>query len=189
MRRADDRPHAVAARLTRVVVIALGVLLAQAVPAQDVKLAAPNVVVIDATLVTSGQPTAAALRGLAQAGFGAVISLAPENAADAVADEARIVESQGIAFVRIPIPFGAPEAAHYQAFAGALTGFAGRKVLVHCQVNMRASTMVFLYRTIVRHEPPASAYDAVAKVWSPQGPWRQLIVEQLHQNDIAFDPY
>jgi len=152
-------------------------------------LRAPNVVVISPTLVTSGQPSAAALAELGAQGFQAVISLSPANAHDAVRDEPQIVTRQGLAFVGIPIDFSHPTAKDFDAFASALSGLAGRKVLVHCQVNMRASTMVFLYRTIVAKEDPQRAYEAVIKVWVPEGRWKELIRDELRQHDIAFEPY
>jgi len=159
--------------------------LAVAAPALD----APNVVVISPTLVTSGQPTAAALAQLAADGFDAVIYLAPPTVPDAVRDEAAIVEQQGLAYVNIPIRFDAPGEADFEALAAALARFAGRKVLVHCQVNLRASSMVFLHRVIKGREPPERAYEAVAQVWSPQGPWKALLARLLRQHQIAFEPY
>ena len=152
-------------------------------------LQAPNVVPITSLLVTSGQPTADALAGLAAQGFGAVIYLAPPTVPDAVPGEADIVRRQGLAFVNIPIRFGQPTDADFRAFVEAMERLRDRKVLVHCQVNMRASSMTFLYRVIVGHEQPEPAYEAVAKVWSPEGPWKALMVSQLRQAGIAFEPY
>jgi hypothetical protein len=62
-----------------------------------------------------------------------------------------------------------------------LRGFSDRKVLVHCQVNMRASSMVFLYRVIVAKESPDIAYESVTPVWSPEGSWRRLLASQERQ--------
>lgn len=173
--------------------MATGLLMAalsvQSAPSAPPALQAPNVVEIGPALVTSGQPSAAALAGLGRLGFQAVVYLAPSTVADAVADEPRIVTEQGLAFVHIPIPFDAPTEAHVDAVAEALTRLAGRRTLVHCQVNLRASSMVFLYRAIVQRVPPADAYEAVARVWSPGGPWRTLITEQLRRHGIAFTPY
>lgn len=70
-----------------------------------------------------------------------------------------------------------------------LDALSDRKVLVHCQINMRASVMTFLHRTIVRKEPPGPAYDAVTKIWSPDGPWRKPIESQLRKHAIAFEPF
>jgi protein tyrosine phosphatase (PTP) superfamily phosphohydrolase (DUF442 family) len=157
--------------------------------AVDDVIQAPNVVPISARLVTSGQPTAAALAKLAAQGFGAVIYLAPPTVSDAVPGEVDIVRKQGLEFVNIPIQFGKPTEADFDAFVEALKGFGDRKVLVHCQVNMRASTMTFLYRVIVGHESPEQAYVSVAKVWSPEGPWKRLVQAQLRKAGIEFELY
>ncbi len=152
-------------------------------------LAAPNAVVIGPGLVTSGQPSAQALAGLAQQGFTAVVYLAPSTVPDAVKDEPEILARQGVEFVHIPIPFGVPTAAHVATVSAALQRLQGRKVLVHCQVNMRASVMVFLHRVLHGREDPATAWESVSRVWSPEGAWKRLIQQQLSDNGIAFDPF
>jgi protein tyrosine phosphatase (PTP) superfamily phosphohydrolase (DUF442 family) len=157
--------------------------------AADETLAAPNVVVISPRLVTSGQPTADALARLAAQGYGAVIYLAPPTVDNAVPGEAEIVRRQGLTFINIPIPFGRPTDADFEAFVAAMDGLKDRKVLVHCEINMRASSMTFLYRVIAGHERPETAYEAVARVWSPSGAWKKLIVARLHKAGIAFEPY
>jgi len=79
--------------------------------------------------------------------------------------------------------------ADFEAFASALNGLGSRKVLVHCQINLRASSMVFLYRAIVLKEEPRVAYQAVSGVWSPDGPWRRLIEDELRKHKVAFEPF
>ena len=152
-------------------------------------LAAPNVVPISDSIVTSGQPSAQALSALAARGFHAVIYLAPMSVSDAVKEEPELLAKQGIEFVHIPIPFGKPDESHFMALSSALTRLQDKKVLVHCQVNMRASSLVFLHRAINQKADPQRAYESVATVWSPQGRWRQLLVEQLAKHRINFEPY
>jgi protein tyrosine phosphatase (PTP) superfamily phosphohydrolase (DUF442 family) len=152
-------------------------------------LTAPNVVPIDATLVTSGQPTRESLAALGSEGYQSVLYLAPSNVHDAVKDEPQILSRQGIEFVHIPIAFGSPTEEDVAAVATALDRLHGKKTLVHCQVNMRASTVVFLYRTVYRHEDPQSAYESVSKVWVPEGPWKQLVVNELAEHRINFHPF
>lgn len=169
-------------------------LMAAAMPlgagaAQPPGLEAPNIVQISPQLVTSGQPTAASLRRLKDMGFGAVIYLAPETVPDAVPGESAILQAQGLGYVNIPVPFNRPTGEDVAAFEAALARFEGRKVLVHCQVNMRASSMVFLHRVVVGRERPEAAYDAVSQVWSPEGPWKALIESQLRQVGISFELY
>jgi len=168
----------------------LTALILPAVPrahAQTVE--APNFIVIGPNLATSGQPPAQALAALGAHGFRAVIYLAPNTVSNAVKEEPEILARQGIEFVHIPIPFGAPDESHFEALSAALSQRQGSKVLVHCEINMRASTLVFLHRVIRLKEAPSTAYDAVARVWSPRGPWRRLVVEQLAKNGIPFEPY
>lgn len=150
---------------------------------------APNLVEISPRLVTSGQPSAEALATLKALGFEAVIYLAPPTVQDAVRDEPLIVTLQGLTFVNIPIRFDNPTEADFDTFAGVLTGLGTRKVLVHCQINLRASAMVFLYRATVLREDPRVAYEAVTKVWQPEAAWRRLIEDQLRKHKIAFEPF
>ena len=157
-------------------------------PALAITLDAPNPVQISPSLITSGQPSPQALAGLGALGVHAVIYLAPSSVPDAVKNEPELLKRQGIEFVHIPIPFNAPREEHYVAVSEALVRLKEKKVLVHCQVNMRASTMVFLHRTITLNEEPTRAYEAVSRVWSPEGPWRALVIEQLGKHKIAFQP-
>lgn len=155
--------------------------------AQGVSLAAPNVVEISPRLVTAGQPSAAELAKLKGQGFEAVIYLAPPTVRDAVRDEHLILARQGLTYINLPVQFDNPTEADFRTFVGLLQGLGARKVLVHCQVNMRASAMVFLYRAIVLKEDPRRAYEAVTRVWSPSGPWRKLVEDQLRKHRIAFE--
>jgi protein tyrosine phosphatase (PTP) superfamily phosphohydrolase (DUF442 family) len=157
--------------------------------AQGTQVSAPNLVVVSPRLVTSGQPSRSSLAALGSQGYEAVIYLAPPTVQDAVPGEAAIVEGQGLAYVNIPIRFNHPTEQDFEAFASALASLSRRKVLVHCQVNMRASSMVFLHRVIVGKEDPERAYEAVAKVWSPDGPWKRYIVAMLRRHGVRFEPY
>lgn len=169
-----------------IVLLALAFLPQAAAPAP---LAAPNVVPIHDRWVTAGQPTAAALAGLKAQGYEAVIYLAPPTVPDAVREEPQIVRGQGLEYVNIPIRFDAPTEADFDAFAEAIARLGGRKVLVHCQINLRASSMTFLHRVIVGKEPAEKAYDSVSRVWSPNAAWKAYIASMLRKHGVAFEPY
>jgi protein tyrosine phosphatase (PTP) superfamily phosphohydrolase (DUF442 family) len=174
----------------RQVLLGLAAALAcRAGAAQEPAFKAPNLVVVSPLLVTSGQPPAEALSRLGAEGFAGVVYLAPLTVPGAVRDEAAILAGQGVAFTHIPIEFNDPAQADFDALSAALAALKGRKVLVHCQVNMRASSMVFLHRVLVDKESPELAYEAVSKVWSPNGTWRRYIVSMLRKHGVAFEPY
>lgn len=177
-------------RRRKFIIAAAGGLLFQRYAwTQPLELKAVNVVPITAHLVTSGQPPAASLAALGALGFQGVINLALTTSRDAVADEADILQRQGIEYVHQPIDIQNPTEQDFETFVAALNRMRGRRVLVHCAVNLRASSFVFLYRTTVLREAPDAAYEAVAKVWSPRAPWKALMVAQLRKHQIAFEPY
>ena len=149
----------------------------------------PNLVVINDRLVTSGQPSAEWLRTLKAQGFEAVVYLAPPTVHDAVADEHAIVGAQGLVFVSIPVNFEQPHAADHSLVSAALQALGSRKVLVHCQVNLRASSLVFLHRVIALREDPERAYAQLSRVWKPNATWKRYLEDELRRHGVAFDVY
>lgn len=165
---------------------AAGTACAQSAP--DLPPKPHNLVEINPQLITSGQPTAAFLESLKAQGFGAVIFIAPPTVSNAVKEEPLIIGRQGLLYANIPVNFMAPTAADFKAFSAVLTAWRDRKVLVHCQVNMRASVFLFLYRVLHEKEQPEKAYESVRRVWNPDPVWRDFLVSTLKSNGIAFDP-
>ena len=148
-----------------------------------------NMVLITPRLVTSGQPSTQALADLRAQGFEAVVNLSPSNVVAAVSEEAVIVSRQGLVYVNIPINSEAPTESDYQIFASVMGALSERKVLVHCQRNVHASSMVFLYRVVGAREDPSVAYESVLKTWSPDGPWMHFIIMVLGKHEVHFEPY
>ena len=148
----------------------------------------PNRVDISPALSTSGQPTKAFLQTLRSQGFEVVIYLAPPTVGDAVAEEHKLVGRQGMVFVNIPMDFDKPTAADFVAFTRVMQAFADRKVFVHCQMNFRASSMVFLHRVITLKEPPEKAWDSVQRAWVPNATWKAYIVATLRANGVGYEP-
>jgi protein tyrosine phosphatase (PTP) superfamily phosphohydrolase (DUF442 family) len=149
---------------------------------------APNRIDLSPTLTTSGQPTKAFLETLKAQGFEAVIYLAPPTVSDAIAEEPKIVGRQGLVFVNIPVEFDNPTAADFQSFTRVMQAFAGRKVFVHCQMNFRASSMVFLHRVVTLREAPGPAWESVQRAWVPNRTWKAFIVDTLKANRVDFEP-
>lgn len=151
----------------------------------------PNLAQLDERWTTAGQPSAAWLGLLKSKGFDAVLYLAPSSVGDAVADEPEIVRGQGLAFAHVPVDFARPLLDDYRAFETQLQEWRAQrlKLLVHCQLNMRASTFSFLYRVRNEGVDPETAWAEVQKVWLPLGPWKPLVQQLLAERDIAFDPF
>lgn len=69
-----------------------------------------------------------------------------------------------------------------------MQAFADRRVFLRCQMNFRASSMVFLHRVITLKEPPDKAWEAVQRAWVPNATWKTFIVATLKASGVAYDP-
>lgn len=161
-------------------------LFAPASSAQQEPLAV-NHIVVDDRLHTSGQPQPAALETLAALGFDAVVNLAPPTARDAVAEERDLLESSGVAYTNIPVDFRNPTYQDFERFSEVLQQARDGQVLVHCQINARASTFTFLYRVVHEGAPPAAAFELVRQVWTPIEHWAEFAGMVLERHGIDFD--
>ena len=145
-----------------------------------------NLVQIDATLTTSAQPGAAYFDSLAKDGYGMVINLAPPQSEGSLHNEGALVAGNGLIYINIPVDWHNPTATDFAFFRAALEGNGGRRTLVHCQLNMRASSFAFLYRVISDNVAPEVALEAVNAVWVPDETWTKFIEDTLAANGIEF---
>jgi protein tyrosine phosphatase (PTP) superfamily phosphohydrolase (DUF442 family) len=146
-----------------------------------------NYVAATERLHTAGQPDAAMLATLGEQGFELVINLAPPNNQGAVADEGKLVAEHGPTYVNIPVNWQKPTYEDFELFSAVMNGARDRKVLVHCQLNMRASAFTFLYRVIHEHVPPEEAMKALSAVWIPKDQWATFTADELKRHNIDFE--
>jgi uncharacterized protein (TIGR01244 family) len=135
---------------------------------------------IDDRLTTSGLLTVAQLRGLHAEGYDAVIDLLPESHERAVSDEARIVRSQGLDYVHIPVDFEAPTHDDLEAFVAAMDVRTDRTLHVHCAANYRVSAFYSLYALRRGLCTEAEADELVLDVWDPTDhpAWMRFISDE-----------
>jgi uncharacterized protein (TIGR01244 family) len=133
------------------------------------------------TLLTSGQPTEAQYPTVARAGVQTVINLATGDSTNALPDEAGLVRSLGMDYVHIPVVWENPTRDNLDNFTAAMDSLEGRKVLVHCAANMRASTFIALYRILRLGWDQDKAFKDVFRIWDPyeDKTWRKFITLAL----------
>lgn len=147
---------------------------------------AANYVVIGERIHTAGQPSAGTLEGLGDYGFALVVNLAPPTVPNAVAEEANLVAAAGAEYVNIPVDWQRPTAADFERFSEVMNGAREEKVLVHCQLNMRASAFTFLYRVVHEDVAPETAFTALSQVWVPRDQWADFVHATLAAHDIDY---
>jgi protein tyrosine phosphatase (PTP) superfamily phosphohydrolase (DUF442 family) len=130
-------------------------------------------------LWTSGQLSEKAIGGLPALGIEAVINLALPTSSNALPGEAELVTSLGISYFQIPVAWENPQLDELEQFFSLLAAFEGRRLWVHCAMNMRVSAFVYLYRRICRGESKAAASYPMREVWEPDGIWQAFINRAL----------
>ena len=145
-----------------------------------------NYVAATERLHTAGQPDAAMLATLGDKGFGLVVNLAPPQNQGAVPEEGKLIAEHGPVYINIPVNWQKPTYEDFALFSAVMDGARDRKVLVHCQLNMRASAFTFLYRVVNEHVPPEEAFKALSAVWIPRDQWADFVALVLDRNGVDF---
>lgn len=162
-----------------------------------------NFLPISDTLATAGQPTPEQFAALRKDGYEVIINLAPDNASNAINNEAQVIAEQGMDYVHIPVDWQAPQLQDLQKFFTAMEQNRGRKLLVHCALNLRVSSFVYLYRVLRESVPEPEAAVPLHEMWGrvaaraqgkpadsvtavtanmfyqPDGTWRRFIDQAL----------
>jgi protein tyrosine phosphatase (PTP) superfamily phosphohydrolase (DUF442 family) len=118
-------------------------------------------------LITGGQPTEEQLALAAAAGAEVVINLGRLDPAYALPDERGTVAALGLTYEHIPVVWAEPTAADLDAFFAAMARHAGRRVLVHCAANYRASAFIMLYRVLRLGWRIEDARPDLDAIWDP----------------------
>lgn len=146
----------------------------------DFLISIHNYRAVDESLCTSGQPSVAQLREIADAGFTTVINLAlHDDPRYSLPDEPGVVQSLGMVYVHIPVQFWAPTEANLLEFFAAMEAHEGEKIWVHCAANMRVSAFLGLYRVIKQGSERGSAFALMEGLWQPDEVWSSFISSVL----------
>jgi len=135
---------------------------------------------ISNTLTTSGQPTEAQIRRLADEGCQVVINLALHNDPSySLPDERGLVEGLGMVYVHIPVIWQTPTAQNLMYFFLAMDQHQGSKVHLHCAANMRVTAFLGLYRLLNQGMAEQQAFQPMHSVWEPNDTWSTFISSMI----------
>jgi len=136
-------------------------------------------------LSSSGQPSAEQLALAEKRGFERIVYLAFTDNDSAITDEDRVVKQLGMDYLHIPVDFDRPTLADFRLFANAMGEKNSTKTLVHCQINLRASTFSFLYRVVIEDVPILDAKNDLDSVWAPNEDWFRFIRSVLKDYGLS----
>ena len=110
-----------------------------------------------------------------QYGFKHVINLIPGKQNK----EREHVKSLGLSYQQIEVDWSEPSLQDFERFVELMKSYKGNKVFVHCQLNMRASTFVFLYRVTQLGVDLNVAEKDLLMIWKPTKTWQAFIDKVL----------
>ncbi len=119
----------------------------------------------DENLLTSGQPDQSILETAGDDGIEVVINLVPTSESIYNPKEAEILEEQGIKYIHNPVNWSDPKPSELESFLDAMKQAEGKKVLVHCWANARASAFAYAYRASQSPESAEQGYEDLKQIW------------------------
>ncbi len=136
---------------------------------------------VNENLSTSGQPSFDELALIANTGFEVVINLALTDASNVLVGEDRRVLELGMDYINLPILFDRPSSTQALRVLDLLKSLQHKKVWLHCALNMRVSSLIYMYRVhhLMMDEPNAKAL--LSQIWTPNTEWSEII-KQLNQH-------
>ena len=139
------------------------------------------------SFASAGQPTRDQFQTIADNGFERIVYIAFTNNNNGLSDADQLVKSLGMEYMHVPVAFDNPLPDDFYAFADSMQRNTGKKTLLHCQVNARATAFSFLYRVIYEDVSVAEAKADMNTVWQPNAVWRDFIFEVLAENEKSSD--
>ncbi len=141
-------------------------------------------------LATSGQPCCEQIKEISRQGYTTVINLAPHTAQDAMPDEGKVVATNFMSYINIPVLYEDPQIEQLQMFCNLLDALKGQKVWIHCVKNSRVAGFLYLYLRFRRGYSHAQARSPMFDVWEMDETWTEFMQEaaQMLQQQNSFHP-
>lgn len=143
-----------------------------------------NYLEISDALATAGQPTTHQFAAIRAAGYDVVVNLAMPDSSNALPDEHELVTAQGMDYVHIPVVWENPTLQDLEQFFHAVARYRGKRILVHCAMNMRVSAFVLLYRVLSQGARLEVAREAMLSIWEPNEVWQSFLDNVLADEEI-----
>jgi protein tyrosine phosphatase (PTP) superfamily phosphohydrolase (DUF442 family) len=137
------------------------------------------------TLACAGQPTEQQLKQLADENYQAIVNLSMPRTKYVLPDEAGIIASLGMDYYHIPVVFDEPRLSELSDFIDFMNRNLGKKILVHCVANNRASVFMGLYLLTTGKLTREEMQTFIEEIWQPDAIWDQFLEEGVEY--IASD--
>ncbi|MBT3273752.1 MAG: phosphatase [Spirochaetales bacterium] len=143
-------------------------------------MAIKNFAAFSEMIGTGGQPTDEDLQTAAEDGYQEIINLATyDKDPDMAKREEKAAVELGMGYHSIPVVWDNPLRTDFDEFAACMRSLRGKKVLVHCAANYRATAFAALYGIVDQGLSEDKADEFIRSIWNPAKfpEWDRLISE------------
>jgi len=126
---------------------------------------------VSENLASSGMLDLEDYQNIKAYGFKHVVNLIPGNQLK----EQKYVESLDMTYEQIPVDWDNPKLSDFETFVDLMKSYGDDKVYVHCQLNWRASSFVYLYRITQLGVSIEEALQDLTAIWQPKDGWQEYI--------------
>lgn len=147
-----------------------------------------NYVQISTMIATSGQLTREQIKYVSNQGYTTIVNLAPHTAQDAMPDEGKIVASNFMTYINIPVLYEDPQLDQLKMFSAVMATLAEQKVWVHCAKNTRVAAFMYLYQRYEQGLSHEQALSEMFKKWTPDQTWLEFFDEaeaDLYSSEVS----
>ena len=138
-----------------------------------------NYLVLNEQLITGGQPSQDSFKKLSKKGVVVVVNLLPSHQ-NLIDNEEFLVAENNMDYIHIPVDWDNPKETDFNSFVMAMKKHQGKKIFVHCAMNMRVSAFIYLYRVLHDNFHKEKAKESMEKIWKPSGTWAEFIEKILN---------
>lgn len=122
-------------------------------------------------LASGAQPSEEDIAELKKDGFEVVFNISTPSAKNALANEAAIVEKQGMHYVHFPVDCSDLQSIHYKTFEGIMNGIVDKKVFVHCGANIKSSNLIHMYDVLENGKNEKESVKTLYNIQQPEEKW------------------
>lgn len=146
-----------------------------------------NFLRLDDALCCGGQPTHEQFADAAREGIQLVINLALITSDNALPDEPGLVRSLGMEHIHIPVIWDSPQPTNLEQFIDAMDANLGKKILVHCAMNYRATAFTALWRVLRQGWGVDEAFALQREIWNlDEYPvWKAFVEQSLKKSSAG----
>lgn len=131
---------------------------------QSLKDDVPNILCVNESFATGGQPTDSAFAKLAAHGYRSVLSLRTASEGIDLKQEQAAVEKAGLRYISVPVVSSAPKPEMVDDFVKAVKNKDNQPMLIHCGSANRVGAFWMIYRVVDQGWPEEKALEEAVKI-------------------------